>query len=99
MKATISLRAPKIYPDAPSRGEVPELLFEAEREALIPLRPEPYETDDVVSSKVSLIQDQLRCQHLFRALDFGGKNPYRAGRGEACTHLLRPQIGGSASPG
>jgi transposase len=34
-------------------GKIPELMLEAERGSLIPLRPEPYDTDDVVSCKVS----------------------------------------------
>ncbi len=34
-------------------GKVPELLFEQERNRLLPLRPEPYDTDDVVSCTVS----------------------------------------------
>ena len=34
-------------------GKVPELMFEQERAALLPLRPEPYETDDVISCKVN----------------------------------------------
>ena len=34
-------------------GKIPELLFETERPALLPLRPEPYDTDDLVSCKVS----------------------------------------------
>lgn len=33
--------------------KVPELLFQAERGALLPLRPDPYDTDDVISAKVS----------------------------------------------
>ena len=36
-----------------STKKIPELLFEQEREALRPLRPEPYDTDDVASDKVS----------------------------------------------
>jgi len=35
-----------------STGKVPALVFEAEREHLRPLRPEPYETDDVMSCRV-----------------------------------------------
>jgi transposase len=34
-------------------GKVPALLFEQERPALQPLRPEPYDTDDLVSCEVS----------------------------------------------
>jgi len=34
-------------------GKVPELMFEAERASLLPLRPEPYDTDELVSGKVS----------------------------------------------
>jgi hypothetical protein len=34
-------------------GMIPELAFAQERPALLPLRPEPYETDDVVSCPVS----------------------------------------------
>ncbi len=34
-------------------GKVPELVLAAEMEALLPLRPEPYDTDDVVTCKVS----------------------------------------------
>jgi len=34
-------------------GKVPELLLSAERQALLPLRPEPYDTDDLVTCKVS----------------------------------------------
>jgi transposase len=33
--------------------KIPELMFEQERSALLPLRPEPYDTDDVVSCKVT----------------------------------------------
>jgi transposase len=33
--------------------KIPELMFETERDALLPLRPEPYDTDDVVSCGVS----------------------------------------------
>ena len=33
-------------------GKIPELMFEQERQALLPLRPEPYDTDDVVSCQV-----------------------------------------------
>lgn len=33
-------------------GKIPELMFEQEREALLPLRPEPYDTDDIVSCQV-----------------------------------------------
>jgi len=33
-------------------GKVPELLFEQERACLLPLRPEPYDTDDLASCKV-----------------------------------------------
>jgi transposase len=33
-------------------GKVPELVFEQERPSLLPLRPEHYDTDDVVTSKV-----------------------------------------------
>jgi transposase len=33
--------------------KIPELLFEKEKVALLPLRPEPYDTDDVLSCKVS----------------------------------------------
>jgi hypothetical protein len=32
--------------------KIPQLMFEQEREALLPLRPEPYDTDDVVSCPV-----------------------------------------------
>lgn len=32
--------------------KIPELMFENERQALLPLRPEPYDTDDVVSCQV-----------------------------------------------
>jgi transposase len=34
-------------------GKVPELLFDEERQALLPLRPEPYDTDDLLSCTVS----------------------------------------------
>lgn len=34
-------------------GKVPELLLETESEALLPLRPERYDTDDLVTCKVS----------------------------------------------
>jgi transposase len=34
-------------------GKVPELLFEQERPALLPLRPEPYDTDEVISCEVN----------------------------------------------
>lgn len=34
-------------------GKVPELLLAAERQALLSLRPEPYDTDDLVTCKVS----------------------------------------------
>ena len=33
--------------------KIPELMFEQERSALLPLRPEPYDTDDVVACQVS----------------------------------------------
>jgi len=33
--------------------KIPELMFEQERSVLLPLRPEPYDTDDVVSCEVS----------------------------------------------
>lgn len=33
-------------------GKIPELMFEQERQVLLPLRPEPYDTDDVVSCPV-----------------------------------------------
>ncbi|MBE9509179.1 MAG: IS21 family transposase [Chloroflexi bacterium] len=36
-----------------STGKVPELMFAKEREALLPLRPEPYDTDEVTSCEVS----------------------------------------------
>lgn len=32
--------------------KIPELMFEQEREILLPLRPEPYDTDDIVSCQV-----------------------------------------------
>lgn len=35
-----------------STGKVPDLVFEAERSHLRPLRPDPYETDDVMSCRV-----------------------------------------------
>lgn len=34
-------------------GKIPELMFEEEKASLIPLRPEPYDTDDLVSCAVS----------------------------------------------
>lgn len=33
--------------------KIPELIFETEREVLLPLRPEPYDTDEVISTRVS----------------------------------------------
>lgn len=34
-------------------GKVPELVFANEKSSLLPLRPDPYDTDDVVSTRVS----------------------------------------------
>lgn len=34
-------------------GKVPELMFASERQVLLPLRPEPYDTDEVTSCEVS----------------------------------------------
>jgi transposase len=34
-------------------GKVPELMSEEERPSMLPLRPEPYDTDDVATAKVS----------------------------------------------
>lgn len=36
-----------------STGKVPELMFAKERGAFLPLRPEPYDTDEVISCEVS----------------------------------------------
>jgi transposase len=35
-----------------STGKVPELMFEQEKASLLPLRPEPFDTDDLVSCRV-----------------------------------------------